>query len=217
MAKSYRAPDMPAYKIPANAVIEAPPDQSTGIEAGKKQGPVAQESHADPYIPHRGGGVGVLHGVDGPTGDGIYEDQFTKAHRAATVPVVQPDEVEELTPFPVHVVSERPSPRELRRIRTFKITVGDSAMLILGRDLNRTRVLIRLPSISVSDLWLGSGPEITSESGAWPLNLGSGSDADSNKPGYLELNTNDALYGVASPSTTVTAYVLVEYVETLDS
>lgn len=206
---------VPEYKLPENAVIHPVLDPS--VTAGTKQQNVGAEHYATPYVPQRGSGIGVLHGVDAPTGAEVYEDEFTKAQRAATVARPAPVDVEEITPFPVYVVSSRPAPRELQSIRCIKLTVTDTPMQIVGRDPNRKRLLIRLPSLSFSDLWIGPEPNISVDGGtSWPLNLGSGSDADTNKPGYLELHTNNALYGVASPTLSVVVYVLIEYVEPLD-
>lgn len=174
---------------------------------------VTAEKHADPWLPHRGQGYGVYHGVTPTEEITAPKDYWDYQRQAAKTDVFVEPEKHELDPVPVVIVSPSSGGRQITTARGYTFTSSDAVLQLLGRDERRRWVRIKNNAILGVDL-TGS-VRIGDENGT------SGVSGYLLTPGeYVELVVQDTMYfcndAASSAGEATTISIMVTYGLDLD-
>lgn len=174
----------PEYKLPESAVLVP----ITDPEKKREDLPESGTPTEDVNVPYRGTGSGVEHGVPITEHPENWEDEYTKAMRAATVPTYEPETDEPLEPFPVHVVSMVPPAKERKTMTTGRDQCTEQRGF-LGPDEKRTRLILRVLTTSTSDLYIGDTSDVAPYNGYAVPKDGLEHEYFTNGPLYLNVDS----------------------------
>lgn len=149
---------IPVYKMPTNPATETPEPRTVGETHKSLPEESANKEISSTNIPYRGEGTTVEHGVIPDRDAEYYEDEFMKAERAATKPVVMPDPEETLTPFPVWITKNAPPPKERRHFLTGQLPYDTTVRQVIGADEYRVRLTLDVLS-ATADVYISEGQD----------------------------------------------------------
>lgn len=157
-------------------------------------------------IPWRGMGASAFHGVE-PSGERASNGEPAyQAKQQGTIELTYIDEgPEQPDPVPVYIVDRASGKKDpMPSFRTFRITLGDTPVVIVGRDPHRTNCIIALDS-SANQTAVG-----TASLGEMSVTANNGYVLGSQVVS-LTTKSQDAIYGVNFvPGTNAKLCVMVE-------